>query len=1063
MYSELDDKTLVMLTLAGDQSAYEILVARYQYRVTTAAMSLLHSKFMADDAAQDAFIAAWMKLDTLREPEKFGVWVARIAKRCAMNMRVRYSEYMEHFPAVAESDEDTLDLIYSLPDDALSNPEYRYLLSEERALLRERVDSLPEKVRMIISLHYFDGLSIAEIADRMRISEGTVKRQLHDGRKHLRKELCAMDETMNDSFVRRVMKKVEELKLWQYNRQKNGFESVYRDVLRDVEELPESTDKYHAMADVLLRGWWWIPVKQNDELFARLRETAELGKNDEVMAFIAAREDEKLWGNEKLEFMQNKQIPLLEAKGFTVALDREWHWLGRELINQGKTDEGVDALKRAISILPESDAYRALSESILELHKLREVFCAGTEENRISMLAIASELYCDTDAVNKTTPRYWQQYYYDSGVWGYLCHDSTYNIFCNASYCDGHFTLERLSVGESYVGSDGTTLTYTDDSATVETPCGVFDGCQLWTTENIRCTCDTYYKSGVGIVAQCYRDGVIDETRRLCKYNVRGDGLIPCDIGNSWEYTAGYDPEYQRYLSCHKVIWSDGKKTIFGAVIGNARLKYDNGSWLDMMTEIRREYFGRDGKLHDVSEAMSRAHELATTPAQKAHTKSAVSVMRRIFDTNEEFNPTLTSVGLWNFFQYSEVSVRDGRCSIKDNRNWSFEWKSPISYNSIKPVLFNDIYGILFDSTECIWSDEWQAGAKLTYEFFRHDYPVRTELSCESCEPITTKAGSFDDCIKLTLDVSGYKYGLDYRNGKKEYYFAKGIGIVRAVFYWQEGACKCVYELTSYSGVGEGYMPFCENLTRHYDALDLTDGCEAYSDYSYARDNRGNIAIYEDRCGVKNITYRVTDYGSIWDEVVEETLWDNDKHDESRMRHDINNLKLLLHYLGRPARYWARPDKAVAWHEYRLRMLEMLSPDGEIPRAFLGLYVSIKFRNACALFGTGEKERAYQNLDESLELAPEWLKIPDGEPLEVGDELIFGGVKLIHGKGIIELPDGSREPLDDWSVLDTICTRDLFYRGLTSPHGWEWFDSVRGEERYKTAVERAKELRDREW
>ena len=57
MYSELDDKTLVMLTLAGDQSEYEILVARYQYRVTTAAMSLLHSKFMADDAAQDALCA----------------------------------------------------------------------------------------------------------------------------------------------------------------------------------------------------------------------------------------------------------------------------------------------------------------------------------------------------------------------------------------------------------------------------------------------------------------------------------------------------------------------------------------------------------------------------------------------------------------------------------------------------------------------------------------------------------------------------------------------------------------------------------------------------------------------------------------------------------------------------------------------------------------------------------------------------------------------------------------------------------------------------------------------
>ena len=437
--------------------------------------------------------------------------------------------------------------------------------------------------------------------------------------------------------------------------------------------------------------------------------------------------------------------------------------------------------------------------------------------------------------------------------------------------------------------------------------------------------------------------------------------------------------------------------------------------------------------------------------------------MRRILDTNEEFNPKFTSIGLWNFFQYSMVSNRDGRYCYYNNHNWSFELKACISYNHILPIVFNDIYGILSDSTECIWSDEWQAGAKLTYEFFRFDFPIKTKLTCESCEPITTKAGSFDDCIKLTLDVTGFGYGLEYRNGKKEYFFARGIGVVRAVFYWMNDVCKNVYELTSYSGVGEGYMPFCENLKRHYDALDLTDGCEAYSDYSYARDNRGNIAIYEDRCGVKNITYRVTDYGSIWDEVVEETLWDNGKHDESRMRHDINNLKLLLHYLGRPARYWARPDKAVAWHEYRLRTLESMSPDGEIPRAFLGLYVSIKFRNACALFGLGDKERAYRNLDESLELAPEWLKIPDGEPLEVGDELIFGGVKLIHGKGIIELPDGSREPLNDWNVLDTICSKELFHYGLTATHGWEWFDSVRGEERYKTAIERAKELRGREW
>ena len=49
-----------------------------------------------------------------------------------------------------------------------------------------------------------------------------------------------MNETYYDTLVQRVMKKVEELKLWQLKNDKSGFETVYKDVLQDVEELPES-------------------------------------------------------------------------------------------------------------------------------------------------------------------------------------------------------------------------------------------------------------------------------------------------------------------------------------------------------------------------------------------------------------------------------------------------------------------------------------------------------------------------------------------------------------------------------------------------------------------------------------------------------------------------------------------------------------------------------------------------------------------------------------------------------------------------------------------------------
>jgi len=128
-------------------------------------------------------------------------------------------------------------------DDSKYNPAQRYSSSEESDELHNSIGKLPEKVRQIIHMHYFEGFSVAEIAERLMISEGTVKWQLNDGRKRIRKELCAMNEKYSDTLVQRVMKKVEELKRWQFRNDKSGFETVYKDVLRDVENLPESKQK----------------------------------------------------------------------------------------------------------------------------------------------------------------------------------------------------------------------------------------------------------------------------------------------------------------------------------------------------------------------------------------------------------------------------------------------------------------------------------------------------------------------------------------------------------------------------------------------------------------------------------------------------------------------------------------------------------------------------------------------------------------------------------------------------------------------------------------------------
>ena len=49
---------------------------------------------MAEDAAQNAFVTAWMKLNTLHEPQKLTVWVCRIAKNCALNMVMRFRSFL---------------------------------------------------------------------------------------------------------------------------------------------------------------------------------------------------------------------------------------------------------------------------------------------------------------------------------------------------------------------------------------------------------------------------------------------------------------------------------------------------------------------------------------------------------------------------------------------------------------------------------------------------------------------------------------------------------------------------------------------------------------------------------------------------------------------------------------------------------------------------------------------------------------------------------------------------------------------------------------------------------
>ncbi len=1052
-YRNYKDETLVMLTLAGEQSAYEELVIRYQSAVISSAMSVTHSKFMAEDAAQDAFVSAWMKLDTLNDPSKFAPWVCRIAKNCAVGMLRQYRgfvslESLENYDHGGD---------YTLAEG--------YMRTEDKADVRRSVQRLPERVREIIRLYYFEGLSIVEIADRMRISEGTVKSRLHDGRKRMRKELCAMDEKWNDTLVEKVMKKVAELKLWRLKNNKDGFEIKYSELLRDIEELPESNKKYHALADVLMHGWWWLQGDNSDVMFARIKEAAEQGHNDDVMSFIVIREDNQMsYGDHKAlaEFIREKQIPYLEAGGYTKTLAKEWFRLAECYFRMGEYDKGTEANAKARSLLSPTDIHYALTLGAPGVEaRLREEL-KETDKKYYRIGSGAIELrYIDGNLCH------WDNNEYCEGYLNSVNQD-VHNLFILASRCDSRFFDSKLSLGESIIGSDNSRLTFTANGENVSTPAGEFENCSIWTTVYFdkykgRSVYNVYYKDGVGIVKYTIANSGITDSRVLSSYTIMGgEGILPLCVGNCWEYISENSSRYMDSEYSVRVIHADADSCMLATSYLLHRHGYNESSWADTMEEIRNEYY-RESKngnqtLQDITAALERAETLAKTPVEKAHTRAAVAVARRIMSTDLKQNPDGKAEGLWNFFRRNVVVKDKGNITSEYNSRWSFEWKG--WFEGMEPVLCNHIYGILQDAAKCLWSDEWHIGMDKLVEYTLYGNPMKTEISCTDGGVIRTKAGVFENCMKMSLEIHGEPQGRKYRHGNKEYYFAPGVGIVKVINNDIDGVNKAVYELSEYVGTGEGYMPFCDCLVRKYEAIGLTDGFYAATEYTYVEDENGDIVIFADKTGIRNIPDPITSYKAIYGELLEDILWEKGEREESRLRHDINNLKLLCHMLGRNPKTRGNAERAVEVGYFRLRILDVCKENGELPRGWLGCYQHTCFLMACYLFGTNRKDEGYEYLKLAFKLYDEWMAIPDGELLELGNKHIFGGVKLVKGKEIIVLPDGTKETVGSNCMVTPNASR--MHWGMTAPHGWEWFNSARGDELFKEYIAKAKMLMEKE-
>lgn len=179
----LTDEQIVARVVEGQTALFEVLMRRYNERVYRAARSILGDESEAEDVMQQAYVNAYAHLRQFDGRAKFSTWLTKIAIHEALSRvrkRGRYEsvDFNQEESAVVP------------PQTTAPDPEHDAFAGELRALLESAIDRLPDGLREVFMLRDVDGLSTADTAESLSVSEDAVKTRLSRARASLRRDLA---------------------------------------------------------------------------------------------------------------------------------------------------------------------------------------------------------------------------------------------------------------------------------------------------------------------------------------------------------------------------------------------------------------------------------------------------------------------------------------------------------------------------------------------------------------------------------------------------------------------------------------------------------------------------------------------------------------------------------------------------------------------------------------------------------------------------------------------------------------------------------------------------------
>lgn len=171
-----DEREILVRVQDGDAEAFDLLVRRYLPKARVIARRLMQNPDDADDLVQDAFLRALERIGTFDISRAFEPWFTRLLVNLGLDWRrkqvVRRTE--SHDPERLAGG---------------TRPDRETERSELRSSLRQALEKLPDRQRLIVTLFEIDGRSTEEVANMLKVSQVTVRWHLHQARKSLRETL----------------------------------------------------------------------------------------------------------------------------------------------------------------------------------------------------------------------------------------------------------------------------------------------------------------------------------------------------------------------------------------------------------------------------------------------------------------------------------------------------------------------------------------------------------------------------------------------------------------------------------------------------------------------------------------------------------------------------------------------------------------------------------------------------------------------------------------------------------------------------------------------------------